>query len=215
MRFLPLMFSLATVVVFSGPASAKHFDDVEDAAEDYRKAVGKMHKELKKEKYAPPYFAQMTHRLERAADRLEDLADDERDVYLIHSAFEEVAVLHARFTELTHSSHAFGGRHAARRLEDVHRRFAELSRAMDYLGHPGAFERRPGHHRSNYLGYPSLHSFTPPAPRREPHRVELQFQISPRDAAKRHAHQHHGRKLEKDLRKGRSERLLPRLFPHL
>lgn len=214
MRFLPPMLSLTMAAVLSTAGSAGHLDDVEDAAEDYRKAVGKVHKELKKEKYAPPYLVQMTHRLERAADRLEELADDEADLYTIRGAYEEVAALHARFTELTYDPHVFAGRHAAKRLDDIQRRFAELHLAADYLlhAHPSNFGRRAEPRRGDHFGYPPtshgpphhLQRHAPHLQRHHAHRFELQVEIAPRA----HGRGHH---LEQDLRKGRWEMILPRL----
>lgn len=210
MRFLPAILSLTILAVFSTAANADHFDDVEDAAKDYRKAVAKVHKELEKEKYAPPYLARISHRLERAADRLEELADDEQDFYRIDGAFQEVAALHVRFTDLAARSPAFAGRHAARRLEEIYRRFDKLSVRIDYLAHSGLHRRRGDSDHGNRHPIPAV----PPHERRyERHDHGLHLEIVPRRLHTRHSHGDHGQRFERDLRHGRWDRILPHLIP--
>lgn len=212
MRIVPAILSLVVLAAFSTAAKADHFDDVEDAAEDYRKAVAKVHKELEREKYAPPYLAQISHRLERAADHLEELADDERDSHRIDGAFHEVAALHMRFTDLAGHSPAFAGRHAARRLEEIHRRFDELSRKMAYLGVPEDRRRGGNHHRDHFYYHPLP---TDPIDHRryESRQFDLRLEIEPRKSGKWHSHRYHGGDLERDLRHGRWDRILPHLIP--
>ena len=215
MRFLPAILSLMILAASSTAARADHFDEIEDAAKDYRKAVEKVHKELEREKYAPPYLAQLSHRLERAADHLEELADDERDPYRIDAAFHEVASLHARFSELAFGSPAFTGRHASRRLEEIHRRFDKLSREMSYLAAPDYrqhrdYRRGGDRHRDDYFRY-DPRPVSPLGERRyESRRLDLHLEIDPRRSHRRDARSLRG--LEHDLRHGHWERILPRLL---
>lgn len=143
MRWLPTVMSVLLAATVSTTASADHFDRIEDAAEDYARAADRLHDEIDDEKYVPAHLKQLTERLKRAADRLEDLADDERSAYEIGGAFEQLTALHFHVVEDLHRGLAIPDDDLPKRIEELYRRFDQLSSAVELWQRSVVVEQGP------------------------------------------------------------------------